>query len=286
MWSIPLLCSTSTWHTGTYQDDPCKNFCKIQYQYYAASVFSCILGLVFYVQSSHIRHMGLSGHTYLAQIIIHRGPSLNGYGCTGKPCSQTICARLYNTKCGPTRYAWCKRRSRQVMNIVQCTWVCERAARHVLDWKSCCMCCLGLFKVASHSICLALGLTCTICTLFLPLVHLWGRPFDYWSWSLQSNLVADLPTFSQRQDLKGQWRWQVGFAKLKSTRKSTLRVTRWFVRNRKNLMIAIKRKNKYCFQQFSSIDGPIFQMIPSSCFWDTLEIQHLLHDVFYNLLKS
>ena len=59
------------------------------------------------------------------------------------------------------------------------------------------------------------------------------------------------------------------FAKLKSTRKSTLRVTltRWSVRNRKNLMIAIKRKNKYCSQKFSRIDGSIFQMIPSSCFW-------------------
>ena len=95
----------------------------------------------------------------------------------------------------------------------------KRAARHVLDWKSCCMCCLGLFKVPSHPICLALGLTCTICTPFLPLVHLWARPLDYWSWSLQSNLVADLPTFSQRQDLKGQWRWQVGLCKAKIHKK-------------------------------------------------------------------
>ena len=103
------------------------------------------------------------------------------------------------------------------MNIVQCTWFCERAARHVLDWKSCCMCCLGLFKVGSHPICLALGLTCTICTLFLPLVHLCGIPLDYWL--LQSDLVADPPIFSQRQDLKGQWRWQVGLCKAKIHKK-------------------------------------------------------------------
>ena len=61
--------------------------------------------------------------------------------------------------------------------------------------------------------------------------------------------------------VNGDDKW--AFAKLKSTRKSTLRVTRWSVKNRKNLMIAIKRKNKYCFQQFSRIDGPILQMIPS-----------------------
>ena len=124
---------------------------------------------------------------------------------------------LYNTKWASARHARCKETSRQVMNIVQCTWVCERAARHDLDWKSCCMYCLGLSKVASHSICLVLGLTCTICTLFLPLVHLWARPLDYWS--LQSDLVADLPIFSQRQDLKGQWRWQVGLCKAKIHKK-------------------------------------------------------------------
>ena len=67
--------------------------------------------------------------------------------------------------------------------------------------------------------------------------------------------------------VNGDDKW--AFAKLKSTRKSTLGVTltRWSVRNRKNLMIAIKRKNKYCSQKFSRIDDPIFQMIPSSCFW-------------------
>ena len=192
------------------------------------------------------------------------------HSCSGFLCSSRV-QELYNTKCGPTRHAPCKRTSRQVMNIVQCTRVKEQHAMFLTERVAACAA-LAFSKCPPTQSVLPLDWLVPFVLYFF---HLFICEADPWITDRDHCSQISLRIFQyflsgKTSKVNDNDKW--AFAKLKSTRKSTLRVTRWSVRNRKNLMIAIKRKNKYCSQQFSRIDDPIFQMIPSSCFWGSISV--------------